>query len=474
MPFSSNPTITLTNLLDAMPERICVIDDNWTVLYCNTGFYQMIKERHEFEQLVGKHFMEGAPQYYLDKWEGLVKSVLAGELYDEVITRNQYTSDKHIRVALSPIKNGNQVCGAIIKLYDITIERESQEDLLAFKQLAENLPNTDVLLCDTSLNILIAGGGEMKKYGVEGSYFMGKNLVDMAKELNLESLIPIYREALKGHHKSIEYAYAEYHYWLEAYPIFENNRVKSIIVITRNVSEFKNINLKLQQLNDTKDTILSVVAHDLRNPISAITGFTDVLKQNTDNCINHKYLDLINRSCNNSLSIITDLLDITQLGNEEFKLALEPCELNSTIKQAIAAFEFQSKEKSIALQFTTTHEDIFVKLNPDKFSRVLTNLISNAIKFSNPNNKIIISTKLTNKEVLITCQDFGIGIPENMQQIIFNRFTKAGRTGTSGEKSFGLGMSIVKQIVKLHHGKIWLESKEQEGTTFYVQLKSVI
>jgi signal transduction histidine kinase len=474
MLFSLNPNINLSNLLDAMPERTCVIDSEWTVLYCNEGFYQMIKDRHGFDQLVGKHFMEDAPQYYLDKWEGLVKRVLAGEFYDEIITRNKYTSDKHIRVALSPIKNGNQVCGAIIKLYDITIEKESQKDLMAFKQLAENLPNTDVLLCDTSLNVLIAGGGEMKKYGVDGSYFTEKNLVDLAKELQLEELIPIYHEALKGYHKSYEYTYAENYYWLEAYPIFENEQVKNIIVITRNISEFKNINLKLQQLNDTKDAILSVVAHDLRNPISAITGFTDVLKQNHNNSITQKHLDLISKSCNYSLSIINDLLDITQLGNEEFKLELNDYELNSAIKQAMNSFDFQLREKGIELVFNTTHEDIFVRLNPDKFNSVLSNLISNAIKFSNPNNRIIINTKLHHKEVLITCQDFGIGIPENMQQIIFNRFTKAGRTGTSGEKSFGLGMSIVKQIIKLHHGKIWLESEEQKGTTFFVQLESII
>lgn len=115
-----------------------------------------------------------------------------------------------------------------------------------------------------------------------------------------------------------------------------------------------------------------------------------------------------------------------------------------------------------------------MRVNNDKFSRVISNLISNAVKFSHSNSTILITTQYTTESVLIKVADNGIGIPKQMQEVIFDKFTKAGRKGTAGEKSFGLGMSIVKQIVELHGGKIWLESEENKGTTIYIELKSAI
>jgi signal transduction histidine kinase len=109
-------------------------------------------------------------------------------------------------------------------------------------------------------------------------------------------------------------------------------------------------------------------------------------------------------------------------------------------------------------------------INREKIWRVVSNLISNAIKFSQAGAIIIVKAKEFKKEVRIEVKDQGIGIPDKLKAQVFNMFTDAKRPGTEGEKSFGLGLSICQQIVEKHNGRIWFESNIENGTTFYFSL----
>lgn len=462
----------LKSIIDSMTEKVCILDTTLKATYFNQGFADLIHNVHGFWPEINDSIYDKTDKSYYKVWYPRLTAALFGEHFEEIVSATTAEGPIHYQVTLTPLYYNEEIKGILLKIVDITKEKLNEIDLKAFRLLAENLPNTDVVFCDTNLDILIAGGGEMKKYGADASYFMGKNLLDLARELNLEILIPVYKQTLKGTPGNLEYEYGKDHYWLETYPIFENNKLKNIIVITRNISELKRMNLKLQQLNDTKDNILGIVAHDLRNPITAILGLTDLLRAKPDE--GDQYINLINRSCNNALSIIVDLLDITELGNDAYKLDTETVELNSLIKDLLVIENHNATNKSITIKLESNREDIFVRANVDKFSRVISNLISNAVKFSHNNSSILINTQYQNGIVLIKVADTGIGIPKQMQEVIFDKFTKAGRKGTAGEKSFGLGMSIVKQIVELHGGKIWLESEENKGTTVFVELKSAI
>ncbi len=472
MQYTKTQDPILKSIIDSMTEKVCVLDSSLRATYFNQGFADLTHMVHGFWPKINDSIYDKTDQSYFHVWYPRLTSALLGEKFEEIISATTPGGPLHYKVTLTPLYHHEEIKGVMIKVSDITQEKLNEIDLKAFKLLAENLPNTDVLFCDTNFNILIAGGGEMKKYGVEPSYFIGKNLIDMAHQLKLDTLIPVYKQTLKGIPGNLEYEFGNDYYWLETYPIFEHDRVKNMIVITRNITELKRMNLKLQQLNDTKDNILGIVAHDLRNPITAILGLTDLLKVSPDD--GSQYIDLINRSCNNALSIIVDLLDITELGNDTYKLDTETIELNALIKDILVMENHNAINKNIAINFASNREDIFVRVNNDKFSRVVSNLISNAVKFSHNNSAIQINTKHAHGIVLIAFSDNGIGIPKSLQEVIFDKFTKAGRKGTAGEKSFGLGMSIVKQIVELHGGNIWLESEENKGTTVYVELKSVI
>ncbi len=111
----------------------------------------------------------------------------------------------------------------------------------------------------------------------------------------------------------------------------------------------------------------------------------------------------------------------------------------------------------------------FFTANREKINRVVNNLLINAIKFSNDNKQITVTTSVKNKKVQIAVKDDGIGIPDKLKDKVFEKFTKAKRKGTMGEPTFGLGLSICKEIVEYYHGFIWFESIENEGTTFYLE-----
>ena len=120
--------------------------------------------------------------------------------------------------------------------------------------------------------------------------------------------------------------------------------------------------------------------------------------------------------------------------------------------------------------FLPDSDKIYLELDDFKFMQVINNLISNAIKFTPDGGEITVALEEKEDRVLIRVADTGIGIPEKFHATLFDKFTRARRTGIKGEPSVGLGMSIIKTIVEWHQGKIWFESRENKGTTFFIEV----
>jgi signal transduction histidine kinase len=258
--------------------------------------------------------------------------------------------------------------------------------------------------------------------------------------------------------------------------------INAIIIIT--ILDFNHKNQQ-QMLaiatnsNRLKEGILSVVAHDLTSPIANIIVINDFLKTNittpqNDDGESIPYIEMIDRMCQQSLSIIHDLVDVAELESANINLEKTPIHLPNFIAHAITSQQAKAAQKDITLSFKNLGESIMVNINTDKFTRVIDNLLTNAIKFTPLGGKINIDISKSNTSALIKIEDNGIGIPLHLQELIFDKFTTAGRRGTSGEKSLGLGMSICKKIVTLHQGKIWFESKDNKGTTFFIELPLVV
>ena len=228
----------------------------------------------------------------------------------------------------------------------------------------------------------------------------------------------------------------------------------------------------LNELKDSsleKDRILRTVAHDLRNPIGGIAALTEAMADDDFTSEQKELISIIKETSYNSIELINEILEVTNGSNTELKKEL--VDVNSLLGKSVELLRFKAQEKAQRIELSLLDSPEEVWISREKIWRVISNLISNAIKFSAEGSVIVASIKDLKAEVEISVKDQGIGIPENMQAKVFNMFSEAKRPGTAGEKSFGMGLSISKQIIDSHDGKIWLESKSGKGSTFYIRLQ---
>ncbi|HLR31822.1 MAG TPA: tetratricopeptide repeat-containing sensor histidine kinase [Fodinibius sp.] len=235
-----------------------------------------------------------------------------------------------------------------------------------------------------------------------------------------------------------------------------------------------NQKLQLEKSNKTITRIMSMVVHDLRNPLTGIKGISSMLLPDGNlEEEQKKFLGLIHDSSEHAMELINELMDsnvLDELGNGHKSKKKEVIEIRLFLKRCVDVLQFRAREKRQIIELGDLEGDAAVSLNRDAMFRVIGNLISNAIKFSHRNSVIRLDMENLTDTVLLSVKDSGIGIPDDLKEKVFNMFTEAKRPGTSGEQSFGLGLSISKQIVKAHGGSIWFESEEEKGTTVYIEL----
>lgn len=228
---------------------------------------------------------------------------------------------------------------------------------------------------------------------------------------------------------------------------------------------------QLQISNKNYARVMKVMAHDLRSPFSGIIGITDLLlhDENISEQERNEMLELMQTSANNSLTMIGELLQSSS-SFEQKEIVKQPLDLIVLLKQCTDLLKFKAAEKQQTIHFYSTTHSIQIKADSEKLWRLFSNLIANAIKFSDTKKTIYVYVEKFVSEVIVSVQDEGIGIPEKFKDKVFDMFTEAKRKGTAGEQPFGIGLSICKQIVEAHNGKIWFISNEPHGTTFYVAL----
>jgi signal transduction histidine kinase len=216
--------------------------------------------------------------------------------------------------------------------------------------------------------------------------------------------------------------------------------------------------------------VLGTVAHDLRNPIAAVESLAMMMELDDIDEDTQDSLSMMRESCVKARGIIDDLLEAAKLGNNaSFKTTRT--ELNKLLEVIVDAWKIQQGGKSNVV-FTSNMASACANINHEKFTRVMDNLISNALKFSKEGEKIEVHLNPVKGrgKLLIEVKDKGLGIPKEMIPKLFERFSGAGRTGLKGEQSTGIGLSIVNDIVKGHGGHITVESVEGKGSTFTIEL----
>ncbi len=248
-------------------------------------------------------------------------------------------------------------------------------------------------------------------------------------------------------------------YWAES--------EESLFCVVHDVSERK----KVQRM---KREFLAMVSHDLRSPLTSITGIFELLSRGLFGELSAKALDKVSiakRNVSRLLSLVNDLLDMEKLEAGQIELQIEPVEISDLLGSCLQEVEALAASRQVRLDLNPCQQEI--QLDSDRIIQVVINLLSNAIKFSPSGGLVTLAARVVGEEILISVSDQGRGVPAQYRQSIFERFKQVEAADGKRKSGTGLGLPICKQLVDLHGGEIGVDSEEGKGSTFWIKLAMV-
>jgi hypothetical protein len=237
--------------------------------------------------------------------------------------------------------------------------------------------------------------------------------------------------------------------------------------------QLETTNKELEKLNEEKNKFMGMAAHDIRNPIGAILSSCMVLEEDLAGTIDSESMQMVSMmkmSADYVLNLINELLDVSIIESGNLQLKLIPSDIRELIIQSLASNKVLAGIKNIKLNFSVQDSPHFINIDRTKITQAINNLISNAIKYSHDGTNVYINIKESDDSILISIKDEGQGIPSQEMEKLFKPFSKISVQGTRGEKSTGLGLSIVRKIIDSHNGRVWAESQFGSGTIFFIEL----
>lgn len=259
----------------------------------------------------------------------------------------------------------------------------------------------------------------------------------------------------------------------------ERNNLEEVVEertreLNSSLETLKLMNFNLQEVNKHKDKFLSCMSHELRTPLNAIIGFASILEKTYYGSLNEKqseYIGLIHSSGDHLLSLINDLLDYAKIESGNMDLHLATFFLNETAMKVYYLLEEQYKEKNIEFVTDLDKNIELVNLDDRKVQQILLNYLSNALKYTPENGKVVLKTELIEGNFIrISVKDNGIGVAEETQEKIFSEFYQAENPVNADRGGTGIGLAITKNLAELQGGRVGLESKPEKGSVFWVEL----
>lgn len=233
-----------------------------------------------------------------------------------------------------------------------------------------------------------------------------------------------------------------------------------------------NRNAQLLNLNEDKNNLVSILAHDLRSPLSNIIGLSGIIRDdNTSTKNNHSdYLEKISEAANHMNQMIVKILDVGTLDRNQKTVITEQVDIHSLITDLSSRYKPLATNKSIVLDIISPNKEMVIETDHMLLFLILENLLSNAVKFSPAESRVVFEVVESDGNVKFKVIDEGPGFTEKDKTLVFNKFQKLSARPTGNEPSTGLGLSIVKKYVTDLGGKVWMESEVGKGSTFYVCL----
>lgn len=266
-------------------------------------------------------------------------------------------------------------------------------------------------------------------------------------------------------------------------PIKDNDgKIINYVAIKEDITERKKqeeiifkSNIKLKELNATKDKFFGIIAHDLRNPFSAILGFSELLIKHIEKYDKEKILSFaksINNATQNTYKLLENLLEWARIQRGIMTFNLENIKLNGLLKELVPVLQEIANQKKIILNYSC-NDDVILRADRNMITTILRNLITNSIKFTNHSGNIEIIAQNVDNDIIISVTDNGIGMDDETRNNLFKFDSTQTRRGTDNETGTGLGLILCKEFIEKHKGTLTVESEIDKGSKFTIVLPKI-
>ncbi|MDZ5252212.1 PAS domain-containing sensor histidine kinase [Clostridium sp. LIBA-8841] len=262
------------------------------------------------------------------------------------------------------------------------------------------------------------------------------------------------------------------------------NNTLGWVRVARNVEDVKEIEVlknkfeEIKQYDKVKNEFFANLSHELRTPINIIYSCIQLLNNNKKNEVGfsnfyEKYEKTLKQNCFRMLRLVNNLIDITKIDSGFIKMDFVNYDIIKLTEDITMSVIPYVESKNIDIIFDTDCEELEIKCDPDKIERIILNILSNAIKFTEAGGKIEVNVINDESWVDIRVKDTGIGIPSHMKEFIFERFIQNDKSLNRNKEGSGIGLSLVKSLVELHEGKVFLRESSENGSEFSILLPNI-
>ncbi|MGD6833325.1 two-component system histidine kinase PnpS [Sutcliffiella halmapala] len=350
-------------------------------------------------------------------------------------------------------------------LQDMTKAQEMQQDRLS--TLIENM-GSGLILIDGRGYVNLINRAYKETFHVEQSDYLYRLYYEALEHKEVVELVEeIFMTEVRVRKQLVLPLKIERrHFEVYGAPIIgTNDEWKGIVLVFHDITELK----KLEQMR--KDFVANV-SHELKTPITSIKGFSETL---LDGAMNDKetleyFLSIILKESERLQSLIEDLLDLSKIERQGFKLNMDYVDIHELLEDILIILGAKAKEKEIDLELSKAKRDLFIYGDNPRVKQIFINLINNALAYTPSGGKVSVTVQDAGDKVEITVSDTGIGMDEEEIPRIFERFYRVDKARSRNSGGTGLGLAIVKHLVEAHHGSITVASKVNSGTAFKVKL----
>ncbi|MDQ3707327.1 MAG: PAS domain-containing protein [Chloroflexota bacterium] len=468
---------TLAALIDNIDVSMIVLDsgghltlvnDCWTRRYHIPG-----------EAVLGRRFDEIEDYPVSPDVQKSVDKVLAtGE---PVLFHEWYYSDAnhpqgmYVDGSILPIVDADgKVTGASSISIDVTEKVRARQAVEASNAILETIIEaTPVGLAyfDCDMRILNMNSTYAQWGFLDGTTAIGKVLYDLRESARARE--HIHRRVLAGEsidEKNIEVRPPAGNHPLYYDVYYRPVRAEASGEIIGMVSAVVDVTGRME-IERQKDNFLTLASHELRTPITSIKGYTELLLRNTDLTANPKnkhFLEVIHQQVNHLVRLVNDLVDVSRIERDVLPMHRETFNLSSLASKVAYSMRLLAPAREIKLDFPAN--PVLVNGDRDQLQVVLQNLLENALKYAPEDEPVEVSISASGAEAVAAVRDYGVGVPHDQQSKVFERFYRATNAGSRPRNGLGLGLFLARSVVERHGGRIWVESRQGQGSTFYFAL----